>query len=117
MKAKILNFIATLVLAMVFSLFLPWWSVMLAAFITAVLLSLKGAAVFFIPFLAVFSFWTGYAFILTNANDFTLAKKIAVLFPLDGNVYLLILITGIVGGLAAGVAGIFGKQSRLLVKI
>jgi hypothetical protein len=117
MKTKILNFIATLVLAMVFSLFLPWWSVMLAAFITAVLMSLKGTAVFFIPFLAVFAFWTGYAFIKTSANDFTLAKKIAVLLPLDGNVYLLILVTGIVGGLAAGVAGIFGKQSRLLAKM
>ena len=116
MKTKILNFIATLVLAVIFSLFLPWWSVMLAAFITAVLLSLKGAAVFIIPFLAVFVFWTAYAFMLTSANNFTLAKKIAILFPLDGNVYLLTLVTGIVGGLAAGIAGIFGKQSRLLAK-
>ena len=116
MKIKILNFIATLVLAVVFSFFLPWWSAMLAAFITAVLFSLKHAAVFFTPFLAVFVFWAGYSFLLANGNDFILAKKIAVLLPLGGSPSLLILVTGIVGGLAGGVAGIFGKQCLVLVK-
>jgi len=116
MNTKILNFILTMVLALVFSFILPWWSVMLAAFVTAILFSLKGFNVFFIPFIAVFLFWTGYAFILGNGNEFTLAKKIAILLPLDGKPYLLILVTGIVGGFAAGIAGIFGKQCRVLVK-
>lgn len=116
MKIKILNFIATFVLAVVFSFFLPWWSAMLAAFITAVVFSLKHAAVFFTPFLAVFVFWAGYSFLLANGNDFILAKKIAVLLPLGGSPSLLILVTGIVGGLAGGVAGIFGKQCLVLVK-
>lgn len=89
---------------------------MLAAFVSAVLFSLKGLKVFLIPFLAVFLFWTGYAFVLSNNNNFTLAKKIAILLPLDGNPYILILVTGIVGGFAAGMAGIFGKQCRVLVK-
>ena len=89
---------------------------MLAAFITAVVFSFKGAAVFFMPFLAVFVFWAGYSFLLANGNDFILAKKIAVLLPLGGSPFLLILFTGIVGGLAAGVAGIFGKQCLVLVK-
>jgi len=116
MKIRILNFITTLVLAVVFSFFLPWWSAMLAAFITAIVFSLKRAAVFFIPFLAVFVFWAGYSFLLANGNDFILAKKIAVLLPLGGSPSLLILVTGIVGGLAAGTAGIFGKQCLVLVK-
>ncbi len=116
MNIKILNFIATLVLAIVFSFFLPWWSIMLAAFITATLLSIKGVAVFFIPFVAIFVFWVSYSFILSNTNDFTLAKKIAILLPLDGNAYLLLIITGIVGGLASGIAGIFGKQCKTLIK-
>jgi hypothetical protein len=116
MNTNILNFIVTLLLALTFSVFLPWWSVMLAAFISAILFSLNGLKVFFIPFIAVFLFWTGYAFVLSNDNNFTLAKKIAILLPLDGNPYLLILVTGIVGGLAAGMAGIFGKQCRELVK-
>lgn len=116
MNNNIFNFIVTLVLALVFSVFLPWWSVMLAAFVSTILFSLNGSKVFFIPFIAVFLFWTGYAFALSNNNNFTLAKKIAILLPLDGNPYLLILVTGVVGGFAAGIAGIFGKQSRALLK-
>lgn len=89
---------------------------MLAAFIAAVLFSLKRTAVFTIPFLAVFLFWAAYSFTLANRNDFILAKKIAVLLPLDGNSVLLVLVTGFVGGLAAGIAGIFGKQFRMILK-
>ena len=88
---------------------------MLAAFITAILFSLRNAAVFLVPFLAVTAFWMAYSFLLASGNDYILAKKIAVLFPFGGSTFLLILITGIIGGLAAGVAGIFGKQCLLIL--
>lgn len=116
MKKNLINFIATIIIALLLSLFLPWWSVMVAGFITAIILSLKKSAVFFVPFLAIAVFWMVYAFWLSNANDFTLSKKIAVLLSLEGNPYLLILITGFVGGLAAGIAAIFGKQCASLLK-
>ena len=58
----------------------------------------------------------GYSFMLSNANDFTLASKIAVLLPLGGNPYILILLTAVIGGVAAGVAGVFGKQCKGLIK-
>ena len=51
-----------------------------------------------------------HAWLLSSANDFILAKKIAVLIPLGGSPYLLILVTGILGGLAAGVAALFGNH-------
>ncbi len=116
MNIRTLNFLATLILALVFSFFLPWWSIMLAAFITGFLLSLKNVAVFFVPFLAILLFWVVYSFMISSGNDFTLAKKIAVLLPLGGNAYLLMLATGIVGGLAAGIAAIFGKQCQILFR-
>lgn len=116
MNNTILNFLTTLVLALIVSLFMPWWSVMLAAFFAAVFFSLKGVSVLVVPFLAIFSLWLVYAFLLSNANDFTLAKKIAVLLPLGGNVYVLMLVTAAIGGLAAGVAGVFGKQCKDLLK-
>ena len=116
MKKSSLNFIATLVFAFIFSFFLPWWSVMVAAFLSSILFSLKGVSLFTSPFLAVFIFWLGYSLMLSNANDFTLAKKIAILLPLGGNPYLLILVTGIIGGLAAGIAGVFGKQCIEVLK-
>jgi len=114
MKKNRINFVATIIIALIFSQFLPWWSVMIAAFLTALFFSLKRAAVFFVPFLAITIYWIVYAYILSSNNDFILAKKIAVLLPLKGNPYFLVLLTGIIGGLAAGIAAIFGKQCRLI---
>ena len=110
MSKNIINFIVTIVLAYVLSLFLPWWSVMTAALATALFIPLRKAAVFFIPFLAVLLFWFVMSYFLSSGNDFTLAKRIAVLLPLGGNPYVLMLVTGVVGGLAAGISAIFGKQ-------
>lgn len=116
MTKKITNFIATLILAIILSLFLPWWSVMTAALATALFIPLKKAAVFFVPFFAILLFWAVYSFMLSSGNDYTLAKRIAVLLPLGGNPYVLMLVTGIIGGLAAGIAAIFGKQLSLAIK-
>ncbi len=116
MKANTTNFIATLLLALILSLFLPWWSVMTAALSTALFMPLKKAAVFFVPFIAILLFWAVYSFILSSANDYTLAKRIAILLPLGGNPYVLMLVTGVVGGIAAGIAAVFGKQLSLVVK-
>ena len=114
MNKKITNFVFTLVFAYVLSLFLPWWSVMLAVLVTSFLIPLKKTSVFLVPFLAVALLWIIQAWLLSSANDFTLAKKIAILFPLGGNPYLLIVATGIIGGIAAGITGIFGKQCKVL---
>ncbi len=116
MKANTTNFIATLLLALILSLFLPWWSVMTAALSTALFMPLKKAAVFFVPFIAILLFWAVYSFILSSANDYTLAKRIAILLPLGGNPYVLMLVTGVVGGIAAGIAAVFGKQLTLITK-
>ena len=115
MHKKILNFISTLILAIVLSVILPWWGIMLAAIITGFLIPLKGASVFFIPFLSVFLFWLVYTFWLSSSNDYTLANKIAVLLPLNGNAFLLIFVTALIGGIAAGISGIFGKQLKDLL--
>ncbi|PTL99743.1 MAG: hypothetical protein DA407_16565 [Bacteroidetes bacterium] len=116
MSKNIINFIATIILAILLSIFLPWWSVMTAALTTALFVPLKKAAVFFVPFLAILLFWIVYSYLLSSGNDFTLAKRIAILLPLGGNPYVLMLVTGVVGGLAAGIAAVFGKQLSLMVK-
>lgn len=110
MSKNIINFIATIILASIFSLVLPWWSVMTAALATALFIPLKKSAVFFVPFLAILVFWAVYSFMLSSANNFTLAKKISELLPLGGNPYILMLVTGVIGGLAAGITAIFGKE-------
>lgn len=115
MKTQLSNFLLTAMLGIVLSMFLPWWSVMLAAFLAGAIVRLRNASTFFVPFLAIALFWMIYAWTLSSVNDFILAKKVAVLLPLGGNAMLLILVTGIVGGLAAGVAGVCGNQLRALM--
>jgi hypothetical protein len=114
MNKKIINFIATIVIALIFSQFLSWWSIMLSAFLIAFLIPLKKAAVFIVPFLAIALLWIVQSWILSSANDYILAKKIATLLPLGGNPFVLILVTGIIGGIAAGIAAAFGKQCQIL---
>ncbi|MBO3116664.1 hypothetical protein J4050_07900 [Winogradskyella sp. DF17] len=112
MNRNLINFLTTLLLAISFSFFLPWWSVMVAAILTAIVVPLKKSAVFFVPFFTIAIFWIGYSFLLGKDNDFILAKKVANLLSLGGNHYLLLLVTGVIGGLAAGIAGVFGKQLK-----
>ncbi|MBU2929522.1 hypothetical protein [Winogradskyella psychrotolerans] len=115
MTKNIINFIVTIICAYILSLFLPWWSIMVAAVATALFIPLKRIAVFFIPFLAILLFWFVLSYFLSSGNDFTLAKRIAVLLPLGGNPYVLMLVTGLIGGLAAGITAIFGKQLSLVL--
>ena len=115
MNTKSINFITTLILSIGLSFISPWWGIMVAAILTGYLIPLKKFAIFSIPFLAVFLYWFVYSYWLSNGNDFILAKKIAILLPLNGNPYLLILVTALVGGIAAGIGGIFGRQLRQLV--
>lgn len=116
MKRTSVHFIATILIAILLSQFLPWWSVMVSAFFTSLFLSLKKSAVFFVPFLAIALLWIAHAYYLSSPNEFILAKKIAILLPLQGNPYLLMLVTGFIGGLAAGIAGVFGKQCNALFR-
>ena len=114
MSKNIKNLVFTIILTYVLSLYLPWWSVMIAGIISGFIIPLKKGAVFFIPFIAIVLLWIIQSYILSNANDFILADKIAVLLKLNGNTSLLLLITGVIGGLAAGISGVFGKQSSLI---
>lgn len=112
---NLINILLTIVIAFILGLFLPWWSVMVTGLIMGAIIGLKKASSFFVPFFAITLLWIVNAWFLAQPNDFTLTKKIAVLLPLEGNTFLLFLITGIIGGIAAGIAGVFGNQYKQLI--
>ena len=116
MSKPILNFIATVIIGLILSQFLPWWHVMVAALITGFLIELKGFKVFLVPFLAMGLLWTVYGLTLSYKNDFILTKKIGVLFSIGENAVLVLLLTFLIAGIAAGIAGILGKQLKTLFK-
>jgi hypothetical protein len=115
MNNKILNFIATIVFAFLFGLFLPWVSIMFASYASARLFPLEKWSTFLVPFSAIFLYWGIQAFVMSSRNDFILAGKISDLLQLGGSPDVLIFVTGVIGGLAAGIAAILGRETKVLL--
>lgn len=95
-----------LVAALSFALgqFLPWWSVAVAAFAVSLLMSRNPLHAFLIGFTGVFLFWAAYAFLIDMANESILSRRVAFLLPLQGNSMLLVLVSGVIGGICGGLA-------------
>ena len=110
-----INFILTIILGVILSLLLPWWAIMIAAFVSGAIVRLKKLATFFVPFFAIATFWFVNAWLLTSSNDFILSTKIGVLLQIGEQPILVLLITALIGGLAAGVAGILGNQTHAIL--
>ena len=89
-----------------------WWFFAIIAFIVALLVHQKPGKAFAAGFLALFFLWIGLAFWIDIKNESILSAKIAGLLPLGGSTFLLIVITGFIGGLVAGLAALSGSFLR-----
>ena len=115
MNNKMFNFITTIALSFLLGLFLPWSSIMWASYGSARLFPLEKWSTFLVPFSAIFLYWGIQAFVMSSRNDFILAGKISDLLQLGGSPYVLIFVTGVIGGLAAGIAAILGSETKVLL--
>jgi len=104
----IVSIVITAILSFIGGLWLPWWSIAVAAFITAALIRQSPIQSFLSGFLALFILWGVLAWWIDAQNQGILSKKIAMILPLNGNSFLLIMITAFVGALVAGMAAISG---------
>jgi len=107
----LVKFILIVVLTGAAQLFLPWWSIMAIAFLVGFGLPASGINSFLAGFLGVGLLWAGYAYWIDNETVSILTNKITALFELQSNA-LLILLTGVVGGLAAGFGALSGTLFR-----
>ena len=108
--------ILTAILAFISGLFLPWWGIAITSLLVAVLVHQKAGKAFLSGLLGVFLLWVGLAWWIDMKNNGILSKKIATILPLGGNTILLILVTGLIGGLIAGFAAISGSFLRATPK-
>ena len=92
--------------------FLPWWSFVFTSFIVSVAIHQKPGIAFVAGFSGLFILWTLLAVLKDTANEHILSTKVAHLFPLGGSYLLLILITGLLGGLVSGLAALTGSNFR-----
>ena len=104
--------ILTALLAFAGGLYLPWWSIAIASFVVAILVHQKAGKAFFSGFVGVFLLWGALASWINMKNQGILAAKIASILPLGGKAIVLILVTGCIGGLVAGLAAMSGSYMR-----
>lgn len=103
----------TALLSFIAGLYVPyWWFFAIAAFLVAALIHQKGFKAFFSAFLALLILWFALAFWIDMENESVLSVKIASLLPLGGSKWMLMLVTGLIGGLVAGFAALSGSYLR-----
>lgn len=91
---------------------LPWWSFAITSLIVAISIHQKPGKAFLSGFIGLFLLWAGMALVKDTANDHILSTKVAQILPLGGSYLVLILVTGIVGGLVSGLAALTGSYLR-----
>jgi hypothetical protein len=91
---------------------LPWWSFAVTSFIVAMAVHQKPGKSFLAGFAGLFLLWSILAFLIDSANEHLLATKVATILPLGGSYWVLILLTGLIGGLVSGLAAITGSYLR-----
>jgi hypothetical protein len=107
-----ISLILTILLSFAACLFLPWWSIAIAAFVVAALIPQKPLKAFLTGFIALFLLWGALSFWMSNNNDHILAHKVSQLILKMDNPYLLILATALIGALVAGFAALAGSYLR-----
>ncbi|HEY2348365.1 MAG TPA: hypothetical protein VGH64_05090 [Puia sp.] len=115
MSKYILSIVVTGLLSFVTGLYMPWWSIAIAAFLVSAAIPQKPAFSFLSGFLGVFLLWEVLAWWIDNKNNGILSQKIAVILPLGGSTILLIVVTSVIGGLVAGLAALAGTYMRRLI--
>ena len=107
-----ITFILTILLSFALCLFLPWWSIAIAAFIVAVLIPQKPGKAFITAFSALLLLWGSLSFWMSYHNDHILAHKVSQLILKMDNPIVLVLATALIGAMVAGFAALAGSYIR-----
>jgi len=109
----IFAFLLTALLSLISGIYLPWWGIAIVAFLVAIIIPQRPGKAFFAGLLGVLVLWIAYAWWIDAANAGVLSARMSHVLPLQGSRVLLILVTGLVGGLVAGFAALSGSYLRL----
>ncbi len=108
------SIIITAFLGYVIGLFtsFPWWSFAVTSFVVALGIEQSPGKSFFSGFLGIFLMWGIAAYLLDTANAHLLATKVAIILPLKGSYWLLIVLTALIGGIVGGFASLTASYTR-----
>jgi len=105
----IISLILTALLSFVACIFLPWWSIAIAAFIVAAFVPQKPFVSFITGFIALFLLWGTIALVISNNNNDLLAHKVSVIILKIDSPVTLIIATAFIGALVASFAALAGS--------
>lgn len=112
----ILVFISTIILSWLTGFILPWWNVVPAAFLIALVFPQPAFRGFICAFIAVFLLWFALALDIDIHNDHILSSRMAMLIFKRNLPYLVITVSAFTGALVAGLAALTAcllrKQNR-----
>ncbi len=108
----IVSIILTALLSYAACLFLPWWSIAIAAFLVALTIGLRPGYAFLAGFTGVFILWALISYTISLANGHLLAGKVSMLILKTENPLLLIVLSALIGALTAGMGALTGAYGR-----
>jgi hypothetical protein len=111
----LLSVLLIIFFAFIAGLYLPWWSIALISFLVLLLIPQGVGISFLAGFISIFLLWAGLALVIDIKNESIMSQKIAALFSLGEASFILIIITGLLGGLVAGFAAMSGSTLRLIL--
>ncbi|MBK7762284.1 MAG: hypothetical protein IPI46_02795 [Bacteroidetes bacterium] len=118
MKKLVITLFLIAIISSILQSFMPWWSLTIPCFILGLIAKLKPLRSFVAGFIGIALSWTIMILIRDYPNQHLLSKKLATLFPFEGNHILFImfcvLIGGMVGGLFAWSASVLSTPTRKL---
>jgi hypothetical protein len=93
-------------------LFFPWWTIAVAGFSSGIFIAMAPWKSFLAGFCGVFLWWGGLAGLIDVKNDHILSSRIAEVFHLHGNYFLLLLLTALIGALVGGLSALTASLIR-----
>ena len=106
-----ISILLTAMLSFACGLYLPWWSIALAAFIVAALIYQPPLRSFLTGFSAILLLWLGLILKISAANDEILAPRISMVMGLGGS-HILIILSCIIGAVVGGLGALTGSLLR-----
>ncbi len=102
----LLSVAITAILSFLAGIYFPWWAIALVAALVTALVPQRPTHSFLSGFVAVAGLWILLASLISASNNGILAGRIGRLMGVGNHPVMMILLTGLVGGLVAGLAAL-----------
>lgn len=104
------------VLSVVAQLALPWWSTVVVAFLVEAIFGKEKATSFFSGFYGIAIPWMVLSAYIDIKSESILSVRILELFKLPPYGFVMVIITGFLGGLYGGLASMVGGWTRAAIR-